>query len=204
VWVGAGFVRTDSVSGSGFFWYPVHDHRKMQDNSGPGAVSDGGQEPITPVPLDLRLDARKVALGRRLFHDPRLSHDSTISCAHCHSLANGGVDSLPCSIGVAGEQGRINTPTMFNSGFNFRQFWDGRAATLEDHIDFQKNNPCEMGSAWEEVIAKRDKDAEYRRDFEAVYREGSGGVIQCPVKEAYNYDHLIMIEVAYGKTDRWT
>ncbi len=154
-----------------FFWYPLHDRRALQADSGPAVVPGEGREPITPIPLDLKLDARKVALGRRLFHDPRLSHDLTISCAHCHNLANGGMDSLPRSFDAAGKQGWVNTPTVFNSGFNFRQYWDGRAATLEDHIDFQKNNPCEMGSTWGEVIAKLGKDAGYRRDFAAIYPE---------------------------------
>jgi len=164
-----------------FVWFSVHDRRVQQDDSGTGVVSGGGHEPITPIPLDLKLDARKVALGSRLFHDPRLSHDLTISCAHCHNLANGGMDSLPRSFDAAGKQGRVNTPTVFNSGFNFRQYWDGRAATLEDHIDFQKNNPCEMGSTWDEVIAKLDKDADYRSDFTAIY---TGPIQPSIVKDA--------------------
>lgn len=154
-----------------YFRYPIHDRRAMQADSGTAVVPGGGREPITLIPLDLKLDARKVALGSRLFHDPRLSHDITISCAHCHNLANDGMDGLPRSIGVAGKQGLVNTPTVFNSRFNFRQYWDGSAATLEDHIDFQKNNPCEMGSTWDEVIAKLGKDAGYRRDFAAIYPE---------------------------------
>lgn len=152
-----------------YFWESAPDRRDMQVSAGPGVLSVEGLEPITPIPHDMELDARKVALGRRLFHEPRLSHDDTISCAHCHNLANGGMDGLPRSTGIAGKQGRVNTPTAFNSGFNFRLFWDGRAATLEDQIDFPMNNPCEMDSSWDEVIAKLGKDAEYRRDFAAIY-----------------------------------
>ena len=72
-----------------FFWYSAHDRRGPQDNSGQGLVPVAGQEPITPIPLDLKLDTRKVMLGRRLFHDPRLSHDNTVSCSTCHDLAKG-------------------------------------------------------------------------------------------------------------------
>jgi len=163
-----------------YFWYSVPDRRELHEISGPVVVSASGLEPITPIPLDLKLDVRKVALGKRLFHDPQLSHGGTISCAHCHNLANGGMDSLPRSIGVAGSEINVNTPTVFNSGFNFRQFWDGRVATLEDHIDFESKNPCEMGSNWDEVIAKLDKDAAYRRDFGIIY---PGGISNIAIKD---------------------
>ena len=155
-----------------YFWHSVPDRRELHDISVPIVVPASGQEPITPIPLELKLDARKVALGRLLFHDPRLSRDNATSCSHCHNLANGGMDGLPRSIGVDGSEINVNTPTVFNSGSNFRLFWDGRVATLEDHIDFQSKNPCEMGSTWDEVIDKLDKDAAYRRDFKAIYQEG--------------------------------
>jgi len=130
------------------------------------------QEPITPIPLELELDTRKVALGDRLFHDPRFSSDNSISCAHCHNLANGGMDNLPRSIGVGDKEGRVNAPTVFNSGFNANQFWDGHAETLEDQIDFPMQNTCEMGSTWPEVIEKLEQDVAYQRDFAAIYPEG--------------------------------
>lgn len=154
-----------------YFWYLVPDHDELKDSPEQNEQHVDLQEPITPIPLELKLDARKVALGRRLFHDPRLSRDNSISCSHCHNLANGGMDGLPRSIGVDGKEGNINTPTVFNSGFNFRLFWDGRAATLEDHIDFPVNNPCRMGLTWDEVTAKLDKDADYRRDIRVIYPE---------------------------------
>jgi cytochrome c peroxidase len=72
-----------------------------------------------------------VALGGKLFHDARLSADDTVSCASCHNLAGGGVDNRSRSIGVRGAVGGINAPTVFNSGLNFVQFWDGRAPTVE-------------------------------------------------------------------------
>lgn len=131
-----------------------------------------GNEPITPIPLTLSLDRAKVALGERLFNDPRLSGDHSISCSTCHDLANGGEDGLPQSIGIGGAKGAINAPTVFNSGFNFRQFWDGRAATLEDQIDGPVQNPKEMGATWPVVIASLKEDATYRLDFGEMYPEG--------------------------------
>ncbi|HEY4698600.1 MAG TPA: cytochrome c peroxidase [Gallionella sp.] len=154
-----------------FFWYSAHDRRGLQDSSGQGLVPGAGQEPITPIPLDLKLDARKVALGRRLFHDTRLSHDNTISCSTCHDLSKGGADGLPFPVGIGKKQGKINTLTVFNSGFNYRLFWDGRAATLEDQMDFPLQHSAEMATTWPEVIAKLVKDEAYRRDFAVIYPE---------------------------------
>jgi len=153
------------------FWYEDPDRSPLNVSSALAAEPAGRQEPITPIPLDLKLDARKVALGKRMFHDPQLSHGSKLSCAHCHNLAKGGMDGLPRSVGATGKEFNVNTPTVFNSGLNFRQFWDGRVATLEDHIDFHSKNPCDMGSTWDEVIVTLNSDASYRRDFEAIYLE---------------------------------
>jgi cytochrome c peroxidase len=130
------------------------------------------QEPITPIPIVLNLDARKVALGRRLFHDSLFSRDNKISCAHCHNLATDGADGLQHNTSVDGKVGKINTPTVFNSGFNFRLFWDGRAATLEDQIEFPMPHASGMDATWPDVIAKLEKDAAYRRDFSDIYRDG--------------------------------
>ena len=87
-------------------------------------------EPIQPVSPDTDLDPRRVALGERLFLDPGLSGDGTISCAHCHRLEQGGADGLPRSIGIGGAVGEVNSPSVLNADLNFRQFWDGRAETL--------------------------------------------------------------------------
>lgn len=125
-----------------------------------------------PLPRELKLDADTVALGRKLFHDARLSADNTISCASCHPLGRGGADGRVHSIGIKGAEGNINAPTVLNSGLNFAQFWDGRAATLEDQIDGPINNPKEMGSNWEQVVDKLKQDSDYRSAFAKLYREG--------------------------------
>jgi len=128
-------------------------------------------ESITPIPLSISLDPAKVALGERLFHEPRLSKTNTIACANCHVLTLGGTDGKPRSFGINGQQGVINAPTVFNSGLNFRQFWDGRAATLEDQIDGPLTNPIEMGTSWPESIEKLKQDQEYKLAFERIYRK---------------------------------
>jgi len=138
----------------------------------PVPATIAAKEPVTPLPLTLSLDPDKVKLGGRLFGDPKLSSDGQVSCAHCHNLATGGVDRLPFSNGIGGRQGHINAPTVFNSGFNFRQFWDGRAATLEDQIDGPLQNPLEMGNSWPKTLATLEADADYRSKFSALYPDG--------------------------------
>jgi len=156
-----------------FIWFSAPDHPDAHRRTELIAGSGTWQEPITPIPISLNLDARKVALGRRLFYDPFFSRGNTVACVHCHNLATGGVDGLQHSTSVEGKEGKINTLTVFNSGFNFRLFWDGRAANLEDQIEFPMPHASEMDSTWPEVIAKLDKDADYRREFLEIYQEGT-------------------------------
>ncbi|HDS1151729.1 TPA: cytochrome-c peroxidase [Pluralibacter gergoviae] len=133
-------------------------------------------EPVQPIPQSLPTDARKVALGFTLYHDPRLSGDSTISCAHCHALNAGGVDGRKTSIGVGGAIGPINAPTVFNAAFNVEQFWDGRAPDLQAQAGGPPLNPIEMASkSWDEIVGKLDKDPVLKANFVAVYPEGFTG-----------------------------
>lgn len=129
-------------------------------------------EPIWPLPLTVNLDLAKVALGEKLFHDPRLSHDNTISCASCHNLMLGGVDGLAKSVGINATLGDINAPTVLNSSLNFVQFWDGRAASLEEQAAGPINNPAEMGSNWQEVLSKLNEDSAFVSKFKESYSEG--------------------------------
>lgn len=128
--------------------------------------------PLRPLPASLELDEGKVRLGQRLFNDPRLSRGNTIACASCHNLAAGGTDGMPTSVGINGSRTNLNAPTVLNSGFNASQFWDGRAASLEEQIDGPLNHPDEMGTTWEEVIPKIEDDSDYRRAFAELYPNG--------------------------------
>lgn len=129
-------------------------------------------EPISPLPPAPALPADKIALGERLFMDPRLSRDNSLACAGCHDLAKGGTDRRRYSVGVGGAIGSINAPTVFNSGFNFVQFWDGRAASLETQAAGPIHNPVEMDSTWDQVLAKLRADHTYHQAFERVYADG--------------------------------
>jgi len=127
-------------------------------------------EPIQPLPRKL-VDAspKKVALGEKLFLDPLLSKNGTVSCARCHPLNHAGVDGLRYSVGINGGVGSINAPTVYNSGLNFLQFWDGRASTLEEQINGPLQNPLEMGNTWAGLISTLSGVAEYQKAFSEVY-----------------------------------
>ena len=129
-------------------------------------------EPIQPLKIRQDLNSEKVNLGRLLFNDKRLSGDNTISCASCHDLGKGGVDQLPVSKGVGGALGHINTPTVLNSSLNFRQFWDGRAVSLEDQIDGPIHMKHEMNTDWPAVLNKLQQDQTYVGLFGKVYKNG--------------------------------
>lgn len=132
-----------------------------------------GEEPIEPIPIVLSLDPQKVSLGEMLFNDKRLSKDNLVSCASCHNITqHGGADGRLSAVGVGGAIGSINTPTVLNSGLNFRQFWDGRAATLEDQADGPVANPKEMASSWDEAIGKLEKDPAIVGKFKESYASG--------------------------------
>ncbi len=128
--------------------------------------------PIQPIPAVVPQDPRKVALGQALFHDTRLSADESLSCASCHLLDAGGHDPRRVSLGVGGAQGVVNAPSVFNASFNFVQFWDGRAATLEEQAHGPITNGIEMAASWDQVLARLRADVAFRARFRAVYPQG--------------------------------
>ncbi len=145
-----------------------------------GVAEEFANEPVRPLNPAPKVDPRKVALGRELYNDKRLSKDDTVSCATCHDLSTGGVDRMRYSSGVDGQKGGINAPTVFNAAFNHRQFWDGRAANLEEQAGGPPLNPVEMASSsWEEICAKLEKDAAFKQRFVAVYPDGFSGENIC-------------------------
>lgn len=131
-------------------------------------------EPIQPIPYpDFSPEQRaRIALGRALFNEPRLSRDNSTSCASCHSLELGGADGRRVSVGVQGAMGQVNAPTVINATFNHAQFWDGRAATLEAQAAGPVHNPVEMASNWQEVLEKLQGDELYPARFAALYEDG--------------------------------
>lgn len=139
----------------------------------PLAAPEFANEPIRPIPDSVAYDANKAALGNLLYHDTRLSADGTISCASCHGLDMGGVDNHRYSDGIGGQLGGVNAPTVYNSVFNFVQFWDGRAETLAAQAAGHPLNPVEMGcKSFDEIVARLSADKAFADSFRKVYPEG--------------------------------
>lgn len=126
-------------------------------------------EPIHPLPLHLSQNSQKVELGRQLFFDTRLSGDNTLSCASCHSLEKGGTDQAKVATGIRGQQGPINSPSVYNAMYNLAQFWDGRAKDLVEQAAGPVANPGEMGSQWEQVVELLNSIDSYRTTFAQLY-----------------------------------
>ena len=128
------------------------------------------------------LPEAKVTLGRRLFHDTQLSANNTVSCASCHSLDQGGAEARVSSLGINGQVGPINSPTVLNARFNFVQFWDGRAANLTEQAGGPVTNPKEMGNTWPNAVATLGRDPTYVEAFRAAYP--SDGLTEGNVRDA--------------------
>jgi len=129
-------------------------------------------EPIQPLTQPHGLNIEKVKLGKKLFNDPRLSHNNNLSCASCHNLQTNGADTHPLAIGRNNITLNTNTLTVFNSSLNHQQFWDGRAHTLEQQIDFVLHSEKEFYSDWNQVIDKLNQDKTLRQQFKKVYNDG--------------------------------
>lgn len=148
------------------------------------AFCTSADEPIKPLPAHPLEDlaAPKVALGERLFNDPRFSQDGSVACSSCHDIhGKGGADGRRVSSGAGNAQGVINAPSVLNAAHNFRQFWDGRAATLEEQIGFVITNPVEFASDWDAVLGRLAQDSALLADFQQVYPEG---ITQASVSDA--------------------
>lgn len=129
-------------------------------------------EPLGPLVAPVDVDNAKVSIGRKLFSDPILSADGKISCVSCHDFNRGGADARQFSIGIGGALGSINAPSVFNSGLNFRQFWNGRAATLEEQVNGPISHPKEMGATWDDVVSKLKNDPTYLAAFQKAFSDG--------------------------------
>ncbi len=127
-------------------------------------------EPIAPLPTTLDdIDFAKAKLGRMLFLDPILSSDQTVSCHSCHNFAHGGADPRPVSLGVNNRKGDIQSPTVYNSRYNFKQFWNGRAATLKEQANGPLTAHSEMNMSPDKVEARLNQNSAYKESFKKVY-----------------------------------
>ena len=126
---------------------------------------------ITPLPTNIPYDKEKAMLGKQLYMDTSLSKDGKVSCNTCHDLKRYGVDNEIFSIGADGVLDEpFNSPTTFNSVFNFVQFWDGKAKNLADQAKNPFINPKEMALKDEAEVVKRvEANAKYKASFDKIY-----------------------------------
>jgi cytochrome c peroxidase len=125
-----------------------------------------------PQPPDNAFDARRWELGRRLFFDPRLSRDGTISCASCHRPEAGFADVEAFSLGIGGARTLRNTPSLENRGFGASFFWDGRAPTLEDQVLQPIEDEREMGLPLATLLERLAAHEDYPALFAAGFEDG--------------------------------
>lgn len=127
-------------------------------------------EPILPLPANPVASSPKSELGKRLFFETNLSEDKTISCASCHDISAWGAEGSKVSKGVRDQLGTRNSPTVYNSAFNFKQFWDGRASTLSHQARGPVTNPIEMGMlTWNDAAKRIADDPSYTEAFKSIY-----------------------------------
>lgn len=147
------------------------------------AVAENPENPVTP---------EKVALGKALYYDNRLSKNNTESCNTCHNLDTYGVDNKPTSPGDNGKDGTRNSPTTLNAALHFLQFWDGRMKDVEEQAGGPVMNPAEMNMPSEAVVMERlNKDAEYPKLFAAAFPAD---------KQAVTFDNMRKAIAAFERT----
>src|ERR1700726_321851 len=139
---------------------PLADPRSQDQIGFPSALTASVIPPASP------LTPAKVALGQKLFFEPRLSGDGAVACATCHDPDRAFTDGRPVSVGIHGRVGQRNAPTVLNALYNKMQFWDGRVYTLEQQAALPITNPFEMGSASiGDAVSRISGDKDYQTQF---------------------------------------
>jgi cytochrome c peroxidase len=160
--IGTSVLRLDGSAGEGAATRNARDLLVATVAEVPGEL-------LQPITRDPTLDAEKVELGHELFVDTRLSKDETLSCASCHQEEHGGADAAQFSTGIGGQLTAVNSPSVRNGRFKVAQFWNGRAATLEEQVDGPLQNPAEMGMTWDETLRRLRADLSYVRAAREIY-----------------------------------
>src|SRR6516164_6090605 len=135
----------------------------------PALQAPAEKEPITPVPLPPAADPLRLALGERLFADPRLSHDGSLTCSSCHDIHSNGADGKKQRIARDGSRMPFNTLTVFNAALSFRLNWEGNLRTLETQTESSLENAANLATTANEVLKKLDADPEVVRQFTRAY-----------------------------------
>lgn len=121
------------------------------------------------IPADNPMTPEKVALGRQLFFDERLSADGSKSCYSCHLCEHGLTDGLPKAVGAGNKQLPRNSPTLWNIGYHHEFYWDGRSASLEKQA-LAAWTGANMGANADEIVAKLNALQDYKTQFQHVFQ----------------------------------
>jgi len=147
---------------------------------------------VIPAPPDNPTTPEKVALGKMLYYETRLSKGDEVSCSTCHNLSTGGVDNLPTSFGHLAQRGGRNAPTVLNAGLQIAQFWDGRAPSLEEQAKGPILNPVEMAMPSRDLAIQRlYYIPEYKDRFKKAFPED---------KEPIIYDNIARAIASFERT----
>jgi len=138
----------------------------------PAAMAASSSEPVQPIRPAQEINLAQTELGKKLYFDPRLSRSGFISCNSCHNLSMGGTDNLKTSVGHNWQEGPINAPTVLNSSLNVAQFWDGRAASLQEQAGGPIENPREMAFSHTLTVDVLSSIPGYVIEFKQVFGEG--------------------------------
>lgn len=125
--------------------------------------------PAVPVPEDNPMTDEKIELGKMLYFDKRLSKDETIACATCHDPKMAWTEHRATSKGINDQVGGANSPTVINAAYAPAQFWDGRAASLEEQALGPIENPIEMGHKLDDLVPQLNEIAGYKERFQKVF-----------------------------------
>jgi cytochrome c peroxidase len=157
-----------TVAAPGFSEPPAGAVKVIRLDLGAAGPAPLGLDPV-PIPAGNPQTPEKVALGRMLFFDPRLSGDGTVSCASCHNPKLGWSNGLSFAFGIRGQTGRRSAPTVLNAAYSDTLFWDGRAPSLEEQAKGPIANPIEMGATYKQVTDALKAVPAYVARFEAAF-----------------------------------
>ncbi|WP_232107291.1 cytochrome-c peroxidase [Gimesia alba] len=164
-----------------------------------GSFTVQAEEPVIKVPAGLPPiefpednppTAEKIALGKQLFFDKRLSRDNTISCASCHAPDKGYSNADQFATGFKGQKGGRNSPTVINAAYNKFHFWDGRAGSLEEQALGPIANPIEMNLTLKEAVDRINAIPGYKKQFQKVF--GSDATEENIAKAIATYERTVL------------
>lgn len=160
---------TEGPTPLNYLWLPS-DKSLIADEPYTIEVPLGLDPVVAYIPASNPITKGKVELGKQLYFDPRVSKDGTVSCATCHDPAKGWTDNLRTSVGIKGQVGSRNAPTVINTAYGRTMFWDGRAPSLEGQAQGPIQNKIEMGDqSYKEIIERLRTIPGYKEQFKKVF-----------------------------------